>query len=170
MTEREAIESKVAGLRQSRGAALLDGKKFDPAAIQAAEAQLAALDDADSEQTRRQRMEANRQHEAKVTALRTEKADATAARLAARQEAETKFREAVDATRRELLHAAAERDAQSRLNKLTGERGGVEGEIDHIRQLSLLVASQVRSITKHPARFGILEFPNALPDPSKSWR
>jgi hypothetical protein len=175
MTEtRETIEAEIADARRARGFAHLHGKKFDDSIIAALNQKLETIDDAAAEQTRQQRTEAGRKYEAEVTALRTEKADAATARMAARREAEAKFREAVDAAKREILHAAAERDAQMRMNRLTGERGGAEGagaegEIEHIRQLSLLVASQVRSITKHPARFGILTFPNTLPDPNKSW-
>jgi uncharacterized protein YfiM (DUF2279 family) len=46
MSEREAVETKIAEARRQRGAALLDGAKFDGKMIADLEAHLAALDDA----------------------------------------------------------------------------------------------------------------------------
>ena len=49
MTNREEITNRIAELRRDRGAATLSGKKFDNSIIASAEAELAALDDAEGE-------------------------------------------------------------------------------------------------------------------------
>jgi len=51
----DAVEAAIAKLRRERGAAVLDGKKFDSSKIAAAEADLAAFDDAAAERVRRER-------------------------------------------------------------------------------------------------------------------
>lgn len=52
---RGALEEGLAKLRQQRGEAMLDGKKFDNSKVAAAEAELAAFADAQAERIRRQR-------------------------------------------------------------------------------------------------------------------
>ena len=51
----DAVEAAIAKLRRERGSAVLDGKKFDSSKITAAEADLAAFDDAEVERVRRER-------------------------------------------------------------------------------------------------------------------
>ena len=58
MEAREAIEARLAELHQQRGAALLQNKQFDNAVIVAEHEKLAALDDVEAEQVRRERQAA----------------------------------------------------------------------------------------------------------------
>ena len=56
LTARRAkLEDKLADLKASRGAALLDGKPFDNSAIDAAQADLDAIVEAEGEAARRER-------------------------------------------------------------------------------------------------------------------
>src|SRR5262245_10299778 len=55
METREQLETQLAELRAGRGAAILDGKKFDHTAIAVLESQLAAIDDVAQEVARRDR-------------------------------------------------------------------------------------------------------------------
>ena len=52
---RDAVEAAIAKLRRERGSAVLDGKKFDSGKITAAEADLAAFEDAEAARIARQR-------------------------------------------------------------------------------------------------------------------
>ena len=52
---RDAVEAAIAKLRRERGSAVLDGKKFDSGKIAAAEADLAAFEDAEAARIARQR-------------------------------------------------------------------------------------------------------------------
>lgn len=55
MEARQNIESAIAKQRRQRGAAVLDGKRFDSSAIAALETDIAALDDAQTVQVQRER-------------------------------------------------------------------------------------------------------------------
>ena len=55
LPQRQEIEHELEHLYGARGAAMLDGKKFDDAKITKAEAQLRAIDDAENERVRRER-------------------------------------------------------------------------------------------------------------------
>ena len=170
MTEmREAIEAKLAELHRQRGQAALAGRKFDNGLIVAEHEKLATLDDAVVEQTRQDRAEAERKHQAEVAAVRTDIADLTAASAKALADAETGLRATVSALRLYNTHAAAKRKATAHLNQLAGERNILINVMEHERLLSLLVGSQLRTITNHPSRFGVIAFPNTMPDPNKSW-
>ncbi len=61
-TRREEAEAKLTELRARRGAAVLDGKPFAVAKIDALVHEVAGLDEAEGEQARRQRAEAERAH------------------------------------------------------------------------------------------------------------
>lgn len=169
METRERIENALADLHRERGLAALRGAKFDNARIVELHERLATLADATEVQAQLDREAAGEKHDAEVNAVRTEKADASAARIKARQEAETKLREFVAAMKLELLYATTERKARSKLNTLTGEKQPIENENEHRRTLSLLIGSQLRTITNHPSRLGILTFPSTMPNPDKSW-
>lgn len=84
---RQEIEDRLTALRRERGAATLDGKAFNPAAIVAMEHELEALDDAEGEKTRRDREAAERQHDGSQARLRKQLADLEVSRLAAIAEA-----------------------------------------------------------------------------------
>jgi hypothetical protein len=62
---REAIETEITGLRRQRGAARLDGRKFDDSAISEAKTNLEALQDAETEKVRREREAAAKAWQAK---------------------------------------------------------------------------------------------------------
>src|SRR5262245_30015030 len=72
MENRETIEAEIASLRQKRGAALLQGKKFDDSSITALNQKLEALDDANAFQRELDRQESAKRHAAAVVAINRE--------------------------------------------------------------------------------------------------
>jgi phytoene dehydrogenase-like protein len=71
---REAVETEITGLRRQRGAARLDGRKFDDSAISEAETKLEALQDAETERVRREREAAAKAWQAKRKELLEQRA------------------------------------------------------------------------------------------------
>ena len=68
---RADLERKRDELRQQRGAAVLDQEAFNSDAIAAVEAEISALDDAEREETRRQRTAAEGAYQAELSENRS---------------------------------------------------------------------------------------------------
>ena len=99
MQTRQEIESRLAELRQQRGIASPDGKKFDSSMIDKAEGGLASLDDAEAERIRRQRKQDARDATANRRARIVRLAEIEQQRLAAWSILEGTARKLVEAIR-----------------------------------------------------------------------
>jgi hypothetical protein len=86
-TRRYEAETKLGKLRSARGAATLDGKKFDPAELEALESEIASLDAAEGEQARRERAATETKRQKRSSELRKELAALEATRLGEIQDA-----------------------------------------------------------------------------------
>jgi hypothetical protein len=169
MTQSE-IESQLADLHHTRGMLALHCKPTTniDAEIATLERMRSTMDDAQAAQIRVDRETADRAYGDNVNTLGRMKLDAQAASTKALAEAEQHMRKFVDAMRQHLMHAKTVRGTQSKLNTATGIKESVPSEIETHRQASLLVASQLKTITGG-YRFGILELPSTTSAPDKSW-
>lgn len=80
---RAEVETTLDEARRARGAAMLDGKRVDHRAVTDAEGELAAIDAAETERTRRERAAADQQWRTRRDRLRGELARQEELRLAA---------------------------------------------------------------------------------------
>jgi hypothetical protein len=107
MQTRDEIQARIETLRAERGKCVLDGRKFDDAALEAAERDLAALDDAGAEKARRDREVAQAEHTKCVAALKASLRAEIANYLEAVRRAETASRQAAEAIAQALEGAKA---------------------------------------------------------------
>lgn len=112
------LESKLSSLKRARGAAALDGRKFDSTAIDAVQAEIDARSDADGELARRKRETADVAFHAKLKAQRVELGAVKAAYLEDTKQAQEHVRGAAAAISRML--AAAEKMARLS-HEITGD-------------------------------------------------
>jgi hypothetical protein len=167
---RESIENRLADLHRERGYALLHGKKFDNSVIVAEHEKLAALEDVDRAKVEQEREAASAKHQADITKVRTEISDLTAASSKALAQAESNLRAAVKAQVLVHQHEKAKRQAQAKLNGLTGVKDNIDSEFELYRKGSRLWLAQLNLLTSAPGAFGDLRFPSLhLPSPDKSW-
>ena len=130
---------------------------------------LEVLDDVQVAEQAQQREQIVQQHAAGVTAALREVADLTAASTKALAEAEAKMREAVAAMKAHNAAEAGKRKTVGRLNTLTGTKNNpVDPESELDRKNSLRLMAVLKTITKHPSRYGHLTFPAITPT-DKSW-
>jgi hypothetical protein len=166
---REAIETRLSDLRRQRGAAALDGRKFDAGAIAAAEAELEALDDAAAERVRRARLDADRVRAEQATKLRTELVAAREDYLNGYSDAEESIRNFVEAVQR--IEDAAIRIRKSS-HGLTGDSVPLPFSPSSVEsRLGTRAGSVCGTISGHRSRLGGLEWRGtSLYRPDQNWR
>jgi len=165
---REALEGKLSDLRRQRGAAILDGKKYDATAILSAADELAALEDVEGERTRRDRLAADRVRAEQATKLRTELVAAKEDYTAAWTDAEGAVRDLVDAVRRVIEGAAT----MTRLaHDLTGESAPIPVSPSAVvSRLGGRIGAVLATIPGHRSRLGGLSWTGtSLYDASKDF-
>jgi hypothetical protein len=169
MTQREELETKLSDLRRQRGAAALDGKKFDAAAIAATEAELEALEDAEGERMRRERLDADRVRAEQATRLRTELAAAGEDYLNATTGAESAIRSFIEAVKR--IDEAGERIRRA-AKGLSGD--GVPlpfGPSSIESRLGSRAGAVCSTMAAHRSRLGGLSWTGTtLYSPTQNWR
>jgi hypothetical protein len=165
---REALESRLSALRQQRGSAALDGRRFDSTPIRAIADELAELEDVESEKARRSRLDADRVRAVSATRLRTELAAAKEEYTAAWTDADGAVRDLVDAVRRIIDGAAT----MTRLaHELTGEAAPIPVNPSAVvSRLGGRLGAVLATIPGHRSRLGGLNWSGtSLYDSSKDF-
>jgi hypothetical protein len=164
---REALETEITGLRRQRGAARLDGRKFDDVAIPEAKTKLEALQDAETEKIRREREAAAKAWQVKRKELLDQRAHQVESYLddvAAMESAARKYLEARNA-------AVARAETIAKLSHeidaavpLTLSRSSV------VSRLSGLFAALLSSGREYQRSFGSLQWSGgSLYSSAASW-
>lgn len=171
MTDLATIEDEIQDLQHQRGYEMLHGKPVDGlnTKITALRQKREALLDAEEVKTSLDRAADQSAYGDKVQALRQERADADAARLKARKEAETALRQFVKASQAELAHEKTIRDVTAQINRATNTKELITNVMETEKKMSMRVMSLLRTVTGHRSVFGYFQFPSTLPDPTKSW-
>lgn len=154
---------ELSELEAAQGAAVLDGKPFDLAALTAKRAEIDALGAAEAEAVRRERLEAAQAEARRKAALREE----MSASIAGYKDALERAGEASKA----LAGAIADYRVHARdLHRQAYSYGmRVPVSIDPIgadTRLSRLIAGELRAVTS-PSRYGVIEW-NSVPAPEWS--
>jgi hypothetical protein len=153
LSERRAeAETRLERLQRERGAAMVDGGPVDHQAIAVAEAELAAMVEAEGVATARERALAAEAEAERVSRLRAQVLNANVERLAAIHDAEVAARTMVAAFKRafaaiDRMHAAAAAMPMRLDDRLS------KGEL--ARRLSYRLSILLQNIA-HPAQFGAL--------------
>ena len=168
-TRRDTAETKLTELRSQRGAATLDGKKFDPPELNDLESELASLDAAEGEQARRERAAAQAERLKRLTELRKQLSALEATRLGAVQDANMAARDLARAIERVLTTNA---EMAKVATEITGGKApSILGAHGLVQRLAGRLAAVMQSIPGHPARFGSIEWSGAsLFRPQDDWR
>lgn len=165
---RSAIEDRIETLKRERGAAKLDGRKFDGSAIETLETELAALNDADGERARRDRAAAQAEIEEQRTKLRGQLATIEQDRLAAVADAEKAARSLSESIGRVIECSG---DLATTLHRLTG---AVPTEL-HVAEIENRLASRLSAVmrtTKGRSRYriGHLDWLASHFSPETNWQ
>ena len=161
------LEEKLDQLRRQRGAAVLDGKKVDNNSVAAVEAEIAALNDAAAEETRRSRAQAEATHQSDLSVKRTQLAALIQADLDDTKEAEAGARQLAAAYSRKL-------ERNTVMVKLAHEitRGPAPLALfapEVVIRLACQLAAVMSSIPKHRYRFGAITWNRGVRTPEESW-
>lgn len=162
MENRRSVAAEhLESLRRGLGSALLDGG--NPAGVQAkiatVELELEAIDAAEAETVRRQRELRAAADEARISTLRTRLLGQETERLAAVQQAEASARSLVIALRTALDASDEVRRTMQELGaRLPDSFDSLEAE----KRLSFRLAPLLATASKHPARFGVINWRPAL--------
>lgn len=165
---RQAIEDRIEALKRERGAAKLDGRKFDGSAIETLETELAALNDADGERARRDRAAAQAEVEEERAKLRSQLATIEQDRLAAIADAEKAARALSESIGRVIEFSG---EMAATLHRLTGT---VPMEL-HVPAIENRLASRLSAVmrtTKGRSRYriGHLDWLASHFSPETDWR
>jgi hypothetical protein len=166
-TRREAATAKVDAAKRAAASAILDGGKVDGGAVLTAQAELAAVDLAESEQARRDREAAAVAYGARQAECRAELASALEARLRAVHGAET-------ATRALAAALADEREASRAATVAMAGLGEVIPisltKSERERRLSEKLIAVLQTVLEHPRRFGSISIgPHREVPAGESW-
>lgn len=152
---RTIIEDRIETLKRERGAAKLDGRKFDDSAIGTLETELKALDDADGERARRDRAAAQAEVEEQRAKLRGRVAELEAERLAAVGDAERAARELAGAIGRVIEISM---DEASTLHAATGAVPMPLHRTDVENRLSGRLAAVMQTVKGNRCRVGHIDW------------
>jgi len=168
MEAREALQDRISTLRQQRGAAVLDKRGFDSKALVQAEADLAALDDAQDVRVARAREGSEAERQKRLAEARTEFRTGEANFLSHIRKAQ----EHALATRDAINAALEANKGQGRLaHEISGERGvpivfNVR-EVENI--LACLLSADMSRINYPKTRLGPILWPVSHYKPGLDW-
>ncbi|RWM14453.1 MAG: hypothetical protein EOR73_26560 [Mesorhizobium sp.] len=167
MERRATVEGRLTTLRQARGVAMLDGARFDARELTALESELDALNEAEGENTRRQRQEAARAEQERLANLRKTLTVVEENRLEAVDRAEKAARDLCDA-----LNEVRARSADgTRLLRALGVRPAVLLDVFETEfRMSLRLAAAIKPLVGLGRRFGQITFPEGRSPYDKPWR
>lgn len=165
--DRVAIETKLDSLRRDRGAALLDGRKFDAGEISRLENDLAALDDANGERARRQRAAAQAEWQCEQAQQRARVVTLEADRLAAVAVAEQAARSLAAAIGKVI---EVSMDEAAALHKATGAAPMALHRPDVENRLAGRLSAVMQTVKGHRHRVGHIDWIAGHFRPETDWR
>lgn len=166
-TRRVEAETRLTELRQMQGIALLDDQEFDTAPLSEVERELSALDAAEGEAVRRQRVEAAAAEQQRLVNLRKTLTVVEENRLEAVDRAEKAARDLCDA----LKEVRARSADGTRLLRALGVRPAVLLDVYELEfRMSLRFAAAIKPLVGLGRRFGQITFPEARSPYDKPWR
>jgi len=159
-------EARLAGLRAKRGSALLDGENIDAAEYANAEAELAALRDAEGEQVRRERQAAGQARGSRRDEQRARLRDLERQRVEALQDAEEAARTLAE-TLGHLLSVNEEMAGSA--HEISGTVPSPLSGVAFARRLSDRLSAVMSTVAGHKHRMGNLVWPTSMCKPDQSW-
>ncbi|MER9936143.1 hypothetical protein [Mesorhizobium sp. M0088] len=161
---RATTETRIADLQQARGTALLDGKSFDPRELTALETELAAIDAAEGEVMRRQRVAASEAERERMANLRVTLTVVEENRLAAVDRAEKAARDLVE----NLKEVRARAADVARLLRALGSGSLPLEETEN--RMSWRLTAALKPLTGFGRRYGQIVTPEARSPFNDPWR
>lgn len=159
-----AAEAKLSGLRARRGSALLDGEVIDAGEVAALESEIAALQDAQGEQVRRERAAAGQARASHIAEQRARYRELEKKRDASLRSSEAGFREGIAGLEEAEAYTA---EMASLAHQITGGVPSPLNSFDFIRRMSNNICA-VLSRGKR-GRIGNLELHHSMAKPNDVW-
>ncbi|MCX2721969.1 hypothetical protein [Roseibium salinum] len=162
-----AAASHLENLKARQATAMLDGDDFNPAEVVNAEAELAALRDAQSEQVRRQRHTAAQARQQQKTERKSQLQELAKKRTEALQGAEEGARQLAAEVGRAI---ALNKEMVALAHEISGE--GTPGPLSALefpKRLSNRLSAVMKTVPGHPQRLGNIPWMTTTQKQDESW-